>query len=77
MSTTPKDLEQLLPIVADSWEQLRACDVWRLLSALDFKSIQEIENAAEIVAIHRPDLASKARDEAGEIIEEIWANSPG
>lgn len=52
-----------LPVVADSWEQLRGCDVERLLDSISYDDQDEVADAAEIIKAKRPDLTAEV-DEA-------------
>ena len=60
----------MLPIVADSWETLRRCDVFRLLDSISYATHQSVLDAAEIVGQKRPDLRERALSDANAIISE-------
>lgn len=56
-------LNRVLPVVADSWEQLRGCDVERLLDSISYDDQDSVADAADIIKAKRPDLAAQV-DEA-------------
>lgn len=60
---TTEDVERMLPIVADSWTQLRRCDVYRLLSQFG----AECRDAGTIVLTFRPDLKKHVNDACEDI----------
>jgi hypothetical protein len=60
-------IDRMLPIVADSWEQLRGCDVFRLLDSISYESRESLDNAARIIVGKRPDLLDRVEDAASEI----------
>lgn len=55
-------METMLPMVADSWAELRGCDVYRLLNAFSYERRSSLLLAAQHIANKRPDLASQIRD---------------
>lgn len=57
-------MNRVLPVVADSWEQLRRCDVERLLHSIHYVTVEGLYQAAEIVKAKRPDLADTVSQEA-------------
>jgi len=65
---TLQDVERQLPIVADSWAQLRPCDLFRLLESFPPAGMRA---GAAIVAAQRPDLAERVTLEAGELAAEL------
>lgn len=67
---TEKCLDTVLPVVADSWEKLRRCDVYRLLDQIHYTGAESIARAAQIIAAKRPDLATEASDCASDLMEE-------
>lgn len=60
---TTEDVERMLPIVADSWTQLRQCDVYRLLSQFG----ADCRDAGAIVLTFRPDLKKHVNDACKDI----------
>lgn len=60
-------LNRVLPVVADSWEQLRGCDVERLLDSIAYDDQDGVADAADIIKVMRPDLAKQV-DAAAEYI---------
>ena len=62
-------LNRVLPVVADSWEQLRRGDVDRLLDQIHYDDKQSLLVAAGIIATQRPDL-QKQIDQSVEWISE-------
>jgi len=60
-------MNKLLPIVADSWKQLRKSDVYRLLNSIGSDLPASIEQAANVIHSQRPDL----RDEIAECAVDI------
>jgi hypothetical protein len=50
-------LTTVLPVVADSWDKLRGCDVYRLLDAILYQDEDGLHEAARIVMGKRPDLS--------------------
>lgn len=56
-------LNRVLPVVADSWEQLRGCDVERLLDSISYDDQDGVADAADIIKAKRPDLTAQV-DEA-------------
>lgn len=60
-------MDRALPVVADSWPQLRRLDVERLLNHVRHDSKESLLTAAGIVAAKRPEL-QKYIDEAVEYI---------
>lgn len=66
-------VNKMLPIVADSWDKLRSCDVYRLISSVPFGSMDEMGEAVNVILSERPDLAETISDVANEVHEEIFA----
>ncbi len=62
-------LNRVLPVVADSWKQLRRSDVDRLLNQIFYDDKSSLMVAAGIVAAKRPDL-QKQIDQSVEWISE-------
>lgn len=63
---TPDCIQTMLPIVADSWEQLRGCDVFRLLDQIVYDNEDSLEFAADVIRGHRPDLTEEIQDAVNE-----------
>lgn len=63
-------IEALLPVVADSWEQLRGCDVFRLLEEISNVAGAQLLVAASYVMEQRPDLSREVLDSIDELIGE-------
>ena len=55
-------VELLLPIVADSFEALRACDVYRLVSAIVDNPANDGASCCDAIVERRPDLAETVAD---------------
>lgn len=64
-------LNRVLPVVADSWEQLRPCDVFRLLDSIYYESLSGLYAAGEIIKTKRPDLTKKVDEAVAELHEEM------
>ena len=60
-------IDRMLPIVADSWDKLRGCDVFRLLDSIAYESGESLDTAARIVVGNRPDLLARVGEAASEI----------
>lgn len=60
-------LTRNLPMVADSWAQLRRCDVERLLDSIGYDDQDQVADAADLIKAKRPDLAAQA-DEAALVV---------
>lgn len=56
---TPECIDTTLPVVADSWEKLRASDVDRLYGCFAFETFESIEHFTEYVTSKRPDLYAR------------------
>ena len=69
---TKSCIETMLPIVADSWEKLRGCDVFRLLDTIAYESQSSLAIAGGSIVAHRPDLASAVFD----AVEDLRADLP-
>jgi hypothetical protein len=67
-NTIETRLSRLLPVVADSWKQLRACDVFRLLDSLRCSPDERTE-AARLIGVYRPDLRNRAFADLAEIFD--------
>lgn len=63
-------LNRVLPVVADSWPQLRRSDVDRLLNQIHYDNKESLLVAAGIVAAKRPDLQKQIDESVGWITEE-------
>ena len=48
-------INRMLPVVADSWDRLRGCDVDRLLISIYYETLSGLYNAGKIVKSKRPD----------------------
>ena len=68
---TNECLDAVLPVVADSWEKLRGCDVYRLLSSIYYETLKGLYDAGKIVTGKRPDLHQEVTDAVKEIHEEM------
>jgi len=66
-------VEACLPIVADSWDQLRGCDVSRLLDNCmnNEGSLEDLDDYAAVIVEHRGDLEDRV-EEAVEVLSEEW-----
>lgn len=64
-------LDRVLPVVADSWEQLRGCDVYRLLNSINYESKESLGKATGIVMLKRPDLSDRIQEASREILLEL------
>lgn len=67
-------IETVLPVVADSWEKLRGCDVYRLLTSTHYDSAASLEQACQIIYDERPDLRDEIGDSAVEIAGELYTH---
>ena len=63
-------IEVVLPVVADSWEKLRKCDVYRLLNQIHYDSHDSLTSAARVIVHKRPDLCDEVRGCVSEIMAE-------
>jgi hypothetical protein len=70
-------MDRVLPVVADSWEQLRRCDVYRLLDQIAYDDAKSIADARDFVIAKRPDLKSQANEVCADLIEECGFDQPG
>lgn len=71
-SPTWKHINRTLPMVADSIDQLRACDVYRLLNALlDSHESKCVSEYAGLLASRRPDIRAEIESTADEIAIEL------
>ena len=61
-------LNRVLPVVADSWKQLRKSDVYRLLNSIAYDSPAGLQQACNIVFAQRPDLRDQIAEAAVEIV---------
>ena len=68
---TPDCLDRMLPVVADSWEQLRGCDVYRLLNSIYYESLGGLYKAGDVVVAKRPDLAEAVAEAVRDIHAEM------
>ena len=68
---TQECIESVLPVVADSWSQLRRCDVYRLMSQIHYESYQSLTDAGHIITHKRSDLADEVRGCVAEIKDEL------
>lgn len=64
-------MNRMLPIVADSWDRLRGCDVYRLLSSVYYEKLASLYAAGEAIKTKRPDLTGKVDEAVAEIHEEM------
>ena len=64
---TPNCLDIVLPVVADSWDKLRKCDIYRLMDQIHYESKESAFAAAAIIASHRPEFRQEAEDCAAEL----------
>ena len=63
----------MLPIVADSWGQLRSIDVYRLIDAIAYESVESLCKAGEIIIDKCPQLESEVQNVVDEIAKlEGW-----
>ena len=74
---TEECMNTMLPIVANSWAELRGCDVYRLLNSLNYERLNSLLRAAEMIVKQRPDLESQVLDARIELeqeyaAEEVW-----
>ena len=70
---TPECLETVLPIVADSWEQLRSADVYRLIDNIAYENIESLCEAGKIIIGKCPQLESEVQNVVDEIAQlEGW-----
>jgi hypothetical protein len=67
-------LNAMLPVVADSWDRLRGCDVDRLLSCIKFKDVQSIKDAGSIIVAKRKDLEDYVCEAVSYYIEDFTSN---
>lgn len=69
-------VERVLPVVADSWEQLRGCDVYRLLDSFAYleedktHDMPGLRQAAEVIAKRRTDLANHVQEAVDDLCED-------
>ena len=63
-------MDRVLPVVANSWEQLRRCDVYRLLDQIAYDDAKSIADARDFVIAKRPDLKDEANEACCDLIEE-------
>ena len=66
-------IETVLPVVADSWDRLRACDVYRLLDQIAYETPESLAIAGGAVVAHRPDLF----DAVAEAVDDLKRESFG
>ena len=64
-------INRMLPVVADSWDRLRGCDVDRLLISIYYETLSGLYNAGKIVKSKRPDLSSQVDDAVSKIHKEM------
>jgi hypothetical protein len=69
-----KKLNEMLPVVADSWARLRGCDVDRLLSCIEFKDVKSIQEAGSIIVAKRKDLEDYVCEAVAYYIEDFTSN---
>lgn len=67
-------LNAVLPIVADSWDRLRKCDVYRLLDSIQYTHVDSINDAGKAIIARRPDLADEVEEVVSELSEEFLSN---
>lgn len=67
MALTTQQVDNALTVVADSWPELRRCDVFRLLATTWPEMREELVAGIEF---HRPDLVDEANDVIREMIAE-------
>ena len=65
---TKSYVDKVLPMVADSWQQLRKADVYRLLDQLHEEYPDQLHEAGKIIKQQRPDLKHEVED----CLEELW-----
>ena len=69
---TEQCVNTVLPVVADSWEKLRGCDVYRLLDSILYRDENGLHDAARIVLGKRPDLAHHVNEAIADLEAEQW-----
>jgi len=62
-------LNRVLPVVADSWEKLRKCDVYRLLGQIQYDSLESLRIAGSLVTKERPEYAQAVQDAIDELCD--------
>lgn len=73
---TKECLDTVLPIVADSWDQLRGCDVDRLLDQFHYEHVDSLNEAGNIIAKQRPDLHERVAAAVEVIKDDRGWNDP-
>ena len=63
-------LNRALPVVADSWDHLRRCDIYRLLSVPHYDGPADVYIAAGIIGNRRPEFAATANADAADYIQD-------
>lgn len=69
---TEQQVTNLLPVVADSWDRLRGCDVYRLLDLVLQEDEDGMHAAARIILGKRPDLAHHVMEAMADIEAEAY-----
>lgn len=69
---TANCLTAVLPVVADSWDRLRGCDVYRLLDQISYDGPEGLTAAGEVVLGHRPDLSDYVTEAVADLAEEMF-----
>ena len=57
-------VNRMLPVVADSWTQLRKSDIYRLLSQF---GVEELDEASAVVLENRPDCKKQIIEDIADI----------
>lgn len=68
---TKEDINLVLPVVANNWQSLRKCDVFRLLNQIHYTTQKGLTDAGNIIKQERPEFTEEVDECVAELRDEV------